>query len=71
VVSVVVGLDQSLGCSLTVRMVDGEEEIWVGPGEIKEVDVDASGAGNIRLGVAFGREFRSDELHRLGLPAPA
>jgi hypothetical protein len=71
VTSVAVALDDAFGSEVTLRIADGTEDLWVGPAEIKEVDVDDEASGEVKLGVAFGRELRAEELKRLGLPSPA
>lgn len=64
-------LDDTYGSKLTLRISIGDEDLWVGPAEIKEIDVADEETGAVRLGVAFGRELRAEELRRLGLPSPA
>ncbi len=70
VAAVVDALDQAYGTDIMIRIVDGADDVWAGPGEIQEVDITPS-SGRIRLGVGFGRELRSEELDRMGLPTPA
>lgn len=64
-------LDGEFGSEVTLRISVGGEDLWVGPAEIKEIDVEDEEQGHVRLGVAFGRELRAEELKRLGLPSPA
>jgi hypothetical protein len=71
VVSVVCALDAAFGRHVTLSVVEGADEVWRGPAEIREVDVDERDPSQLRLGVAFRRELRGDELRKLGLPAPA
>lgn len=66
----VMALDAAYGTAVLLRVVDGEHDLWAGPAELQEVDV-APGTHRIKLGVAFGRELRTEELGRLGLPTPA
>lgn len=66
----VMAFDAAYGNAILLRVVDGEDDLWVGPAELQEVDV-TPGAGRINLGVSFGRELRTEELGRLGLPTPA
>ncbi len=70
VARVVEALDEAYGTGILIRIVDGDDDIWAGPAEIQEVDVTPANC-DIRLGVSFGRELRSEELGRLGLPTPA
>ena len=70
VADLVMALDAAYGTSVLLRVVDGENDLWAGPAELQEVDV-APGTHRIKLGVAFGRELRTEELGRLGLPTPA
>lgn len=66
----VMALDAAYGTSILLRVMDGEDDLWVGPAELQEVDV-TPGSSQIKLGVSFGRELRTEELGRLGLPTPA
>ena len=70
VADLVMALDAAYGTSILLRVVDGDQDLWAGPAELQEVDV-APGTHRIKLGVAFGRELRTEELGRLGLPTPA
>ncbi len=70
VADVIHKLDEDYGTGILLRIVDGEDDVWAGPAELQEVDVHAP-AGDIHLGVSFGRELRSEELGRMGLPTPA
>lgn len=63
-------LDADYGTAILLRIVDGPDDVWAGPAELQEVDVLAP-ENEIRLGVSFGRELRSEELGRMGLPTPA
>ena len=67
---VVVALDDAYGSKVLLRIVSDGEDLWAGPAEIKDVDVNPDPSG-IRLGLSFGRELRAEELDRLGLPTPA
>ena len=66
----VAALDEAYGTDILLRIVEGDHDLWAGPAEIKDVDVTPDPAG-IRIGVSFGRELRTEELDRLGLPTPA
>ena len=70
VAEVIAKLDCDYGTGILLRIVDGDRDVWAGPAELQEVDV-RSTSGDIRLGVSFGRELRSEELGRMGLPTPA
>ena len=70
VADLVMALDAAYGTSILLRVMEGEDDLWVGPAELQEVDV-TPGSRRIRLGVSFGRELRTEELGRLGLPTPA
>lgn len=70
VADVIQRLDEDYGTGILLRIVDGENDVWAGPAELQEVDVQTP-EGDIRLGVSFGRELRSEELGRMGLPTPA
>jgi len=70
VAEVISKLDGDYGTGILLRIVDGDRDVWAGPAELQEVDV-RSPAGDIHLGVTFGRELRAEELGRLGLPTPA
>jgi hypothetical protein len=67
---VIVALDEAYGAAVLLRIVDGDDDLWAGPAEVQEVDVLPETA-DIRIGAAFGRELRTEELGRLGLPTPA
>lgn len=69
VAAVVTALDKAYGSNVLLRIVDGGEDLWAGPAEVKEVDVTPE--PGIRIGLSFGRELRTEELDRLGLPTPA
>lgn len=66
----IMALDAAYGTAILLRVVDDEDDLWAGPAEIQEVDVTPD-SRRIKLGVVFGRELRTEELGRLGLPTPA
>ena len=66
----VAALDDAYGRDVLLRIVDDGCDLWAGTAEIQDVDVSPDLEG-IFLGVAFGRHLRSEELDRLGVPAPA
>jgi len=70
VATVVDALDQAYGTEILIRIVDGSDDVWAGPAELQEVELTPA-TGRIRLGVGFGRQLRSEELGRMGLPTPA
>jgi hypothetical protein len=70
VAKVIEALDQAYGTGILLRIVEGPDDVWAGPAEILEVEV-APESCDIRVGVSFGRQLRSEELGRLGLPTPA
>ncbi len=67
---VVMALDAAYGSEILMRVVDDSQDLWAGPAEVQEVDVHPE-TRRLKLGVAFGRELRAEELGRLGLPTPA
>lgn len=67
---VIMSFDEAYGTAVLIRIVDGEDDLWAGPAEVKEVDV-VPGSVAIKLGLTFCRELRAEELGRLGLPRPA
>ncbi|MDF1700732.1 MAG: PilZ domain-containing protein [Planctomycetota bacterium] len=70
VADLVMALDAAYGTSILLRVVDGDDDLWAGPAEIQEVDI-RPGNNEIRLGVTFSQQLRTEELGRLGLPTPA
>lgn len=66
----VMALDAAYGTDILLRVVDEDQDLWTGPAEVQEVDLNPQ-TRRLKLGVAFGRELRSEELGRLGLPTPA
>jgi len=66
----VMALDAHYGTSVLIRIVKGDDDLYAGPAEVKEVDVVPGGVA-IKLGLSFSRQLRTEELGRLGLPTPA
>ncbi len=71
VASAIVALHEMYGPKVMVRLVEDEDEVWLGPAEITEVDVFQGERARAHLGIVFGRELGPAELSRLGLPTPA
>jgi hypothetical protein len=67
---VVMALDAAYGSDILMRVMNASQDLWAGPAEVQEVDVHPE-THRLKLGIAFGRELRTEELGRLGLPTPA